>query len=81
MDQATGEKHVVAYSSHSLSNTEQRYSQTEREALAVIWASEYFHLYVYGKTVEVYTDHKAFVTIYDNPKSKSPARIERWALL
>ena len=80
MDQATGEKHVVAYASRSLSNTEQRYSQTEREALAVVWACEHFHLYVYGKPVEVYTDHKALVTIYENPKSKPPARIERWAL-
>ena len=80
MDQATGEKHVVAYASHSLSDTEQRYSQTEREALAVVWACEHFHLYVYGKPVEVYTDHKALVAIYENPKSKPPARIERWAL-
>ena len=80
VDQATGQKHVVAYASLSLSNTEQRYNQKEREALAVVWASEYFHLYVYGKPVEVYTDHKALVTIYENPKSKPPARIERWAL-
>ena len=80
VDQATGEKHVVAYASRSLSDTEQRYSQTEREALAVVWACEHFHLYVYGKPVEVYTDHKALVAIYENPKSKPPARIERWAL-
>ena len=80
MDQATGQKHVVAYASLSLSNTEQRYNQKEREAPAVVWASEYFHLYVYGKPVEVYTDHKALVTIYENPKSKSPAQLERWAL-
>ena len=80
VDQATGEKHVVAYASRSLSDTEQRYSQTEREALAVVWACEHFHLYVYGKPVEVYTEHKALVAIYDNPKSKPPARIEQWAL-
>ena len=80
MDQATGQKHVLAYASLSLSNTEQRYNQKEREALDVVWASEYFYLYVYGKPVEVYTDHKALVTTYENPKSKSPAQIERRAL-
>ena len=41
---------------------------------------KHFHLYVYGKPVEVYTDHKALVIIYEYPKSKPPARIERWAL-
>ena len=35
---------------------------------------------MYGKSVELYTDHKALVAVYDNPKSKSPPRIERWAL-
>ena len=79
-DQNGGNRHVVAYASRSLSDTEQRYSQTEREALAVVWACEYFHLYIYGKPVTIYTDHKPLVAIYGNPQSKPPARIERWAL-
>ena len=28
----------------------------------------------------VHTDHKPLVSIYGNPNSKPPARIERWAL-
>jgi hypothetical protein len=35
----------VAYASRSLTLTEQRYSRTEREALAVVWGCERFHMY------------------------------------
>ena len=40
-----------------MSDVEQRYSQTEHEALAVAWGTETFHLYIYGKSVEIITDH------------------------
>jgi Tfp pilus assembly protein PilW len=80
VDGKTGTHHIVTYASRSLSETEQRYSQTEREALAVVWACEHLHLYIYGKPVTIYTDHKPLVSIYGNPSSKPPARIERWAL-
>ena len=38
----------VCYASRSLTGCEQRYSQTEKEALGVVWACERFHVYVYG---------------------------------
>ena len=31
-----------------LTDTEQRYSQTEKEALAIVWSVEHFHLFLYG---------------------------------
>ena len=76
----TGERRVVTYASRSLTDVERRYSQTEREALAVVWACEYLHIYIYGKPVTVYTDHNPLLSIYGNPASKPPARLERWAL-
>ena len=39
---------VVSYASRSLSDVETRYSQTEREALAILWGCNHFHIYVYG---------------------------------
>ena len=80
VDPQTEERHVITYASRSLTATEQRYSQTEREALAVVWACEHLHSYVYRKPITVYMDHKPLVTLYGNPSSKPPARIERWAL-
>ena len=75
----------VAYASRSLTNVEQRYSQTvqrysqtEREALAVVWECEHFNIYVSGAPFTVVTDHLPLLTIWDKP---SPAtRIARWAL-
>ena len=37
---------VIAYGSRSLIDVETRYSQTEREALAVVWACEHFDLFI-----------------------------------
>ena len=81
LTQSSGDSmHTIAYASRALSTVESRYSQTEREALAVIWACEHFHIYIYGRPVTVYTDHKPLVSIFGNPNSLPPARIERWSL-
>ncbi|GAB1602677.1 uncharacterized protein K02A2.6-like, partial [Argonauta hians] len=69
---------VVCYASRALSDVEQRYSQTEREALAIVWACEHFDVYVRGAEFKVITDHRPFVTIWDKPAP--PARIARGSL-
>ena len=75
-----GHPSIIAYGSRSLTDTESRYSQTEREALAVHWAILHFHLYVYGNDFVVVSDHKPLEGIYNKPSSKPTARIERWIL-
>jgi transposase InsO family protein len=70
----------IAYASRSLTATEGRYSQLEKEMLAIIWACEHFHLYVYGAPITIFSDHKPLVQIFANPYSMPSARIERWHL-
>ena len=70
---------VVSYASRSLTDTERRYSQTEREALGLVWACEKFHPYIYGVRFDLLTDHMPLQAIY-SPKSKPCARIERCVL-
>ena len=75
-----GERRAVCYASRNLSDTERRYSQTEKEALALVWSCERFNLYLCGlPEFDLVTDHQALKTIY-GPNSKPSARIERWVL-
>ena len=75
-----GNDSIIAYASRALTPVEQRYSQTEREALAILWACEHFHLYLYGSHFTVITDHKPLELLFNNPKATPPARLERWQL-
>jgi len=78
-DQGNANYKPVCYISRSLSNVEQRYSQTEREALAVVWACEKLHLYLYGKKFRIETDHKPLIGLF-NVNGNRSARIDRWSL-
>lgn len=74
-----GKPRVINYASKSLSATEQRYCQTEKEALAVVWGIEHNHFYLYGREFDLVTDHKPLEVIF-GAHSKPCARIQRWVL-
>ena len=74
------EKHIVCFMSRLLTEVERRYSQCEKEALAVVWACERAHIYLIGHKFLIAVDNRAVQLIYGNAESKPPARIERWAL-
>ena len=42
----------VAYDSRAMTETEGRYAQIEKEALAVTWACEKFATYILGKKIQ-----------------------------
>ena len=70
----------MGFGSRSLTDIEKRYSQTEREALGVVFGCEHFHLYLYGAEFIVKTDHKPLLGIMNNPMSSSTARLQRLCL-
>ena len=69
----------VYYASRALSHQEKKYSQTEREALAVVYGCERFHLYLYGADFTILSDHQPLKILYSHTGKPSP-RILRWGL-
>ncbi|KAM7291848.1 uncharacterized protein ISCGN_028419 [Ixodes scapularis] len=80
-DQGSGERRAVAFASRSLTPTEQRYSQTEKEALAVTWAVQRFDEYVRGLQFLVETDHPPLTSLFGRmDEDVLPPRIQRLRL-
>ena len=73
------DRKVISYASRALSDVESRYSQIEREVLAIVWALDHFHLYLYGSEFTIVTDHKPLLGIFKSHKPIS-ARMDRWKL-
>ena len=64
-----------------MTNTEQRYAQIEKEALATTWACEKFIDYILGKHIEIETDHKPLVPLLGTKHLDSlPPRVLRFRL-
>lgn len=71
---------AVACHSRSLTETEQKYSQFDREALAIRWACERCYVYLIGSSFTVVTDHNPLVPMFNNPHSRPTMRVEKWLM-
>ncbi|UYV78064.1 K02A2.6-like [Cordylochernes scorpioides] len=58
------QRQIIAYASRSLSETERKYAQIEKEALALTWAMDKFKNYIISLEVELETDHKPLISIF-----------------
>jgi len=70
----------VAFGSKALTDTQSRYSNIEREMLAIVFGCERHHTLLYGKSFTVVTDHKPLVTICKKSIHAIPARLQRMQL-
>lgn len=71
----------VMFASSTLSPAEKNYSQTHREALAIIFGVKKFHKYIYGTEFIIRTDHQALREIFGgkNTPAVAAARLQRWS--
>ena len=71
----------VAFLSRSVTPAEGRYSQIEKEALAITWVCDRFAHYVIGKEFTIETDHKPLIPLLGSrPLDDLPSRIVRFHL-
>ncbi|XP_055344840.1 uncharacterized protein K02A2.6-like [Paramacrobiotus metropolitanus] len=79
----SGEDQPIAHASKTLTQTEQRYAQIEKEALALVFGVKKFDQYLAGREFTLLTDHKPLVTVFGR-KTGIPAvsanRLQRWAI-
>ena len=71
----------IALASRALTDTEKRYAQIEKEALAMCWAAKKFYYYLAGRSFKIETDHKPLVSIMaEKELFKLPIRLQRFRL-
>ena len=72
--------HPIAYASRALQPFEQRHAQIEKEVLSVVFGTERFHEYLYGRHFTVYNDHQPLKSIFSKSIVDCPPRIQRFFL-
>ncbi|XP_063750626.1 uncharacterized protein K02A2.6-like [Eleginops maclovinus] len=79
--QLSGEWRPVAFISRSMTITERRYAQIEKEALALTWACERFQSYLIGMDFLIQTNHKPLISLLGSRALDDlPPRILRFRL-
>ena len=67
---------VIEYASRRLNKSEENYSASDRELLAIVWSLEKWRHYLFGRAFVVFTDHQplSYLQSLRNPKG----RMARW---
>ncbi|GFO37581.1 transposon tf2-6 polyprotein [Plakobranchus ocellatus] len=76
------EERPIAYISRALNPAEKKYSQHDKEALAILWLIRKFFNYLCGRHFTLATDHQPLKFIFDPKKgipAMSAARQQRYA--
>ncbi|CAI2348977.1 unnamed protein product [Caenorhabditis sp. 36 PRJEB53466] len=79
-----GTEKAIFHFSRALTDTQQRYSQIEKEGLALVTAVTKFHRYLHGRRFTLRTDHKPLLNIFGGSKGVpiyTANRLQRWATI
>ena len=72
---------VIEYASRTLTKAERSYSTTEKECLAIVWATHKLRHYLIGAHFIIETDHKPLEWLQSKRSSHARSqKLERWAL-
>ena len=74
------ESKPVMHVSRALTETEQRYSNIERELLAIVFALERLNHYTFGRTITVQSDHQPLQSIWKKFIVSASPRLQRLLL-
>ena len=78
-----GSERPFAFASRTLSSSERRYSQIEKETLACVFGVKKFHSYIYGRKFTLVTHHKPLLSLlhqHHAVPTTTSNRIQRWGL-
>ena len=79
--QVTEQLLPVAYISRSMTSTERRYAQIEKEALAFTWACERLSDYLVGLQFHIQRDHKPLIPLFSTKDLEElPVRVQRFRM-
>ena len=71
----------ICYASRAMTETEQNYTQIEKELLAIMLACEQFNDYIYGQDIaHVGSDHKPLESVFKREIHLAPRRLQRTRL-
>ena len=70
----------IAFASRYLNDAEKKYSYGDLELLAVVRGFERFRFHLYGKQVQLFSDHQALEPLLKRNKmiKQNTARLTRW---
>ena len=67
----------IAFASNSLTDSETRYANIEKELLAIVFACQWFNMYALGRPFTVESDHKPLEMIHQKSLANASPRLQQ----
>nr|XP_003708371.1 PREDICTED: uncharacterized protein K02A2.6-like [Megachile rotundata] len=78
-----GSERPIQFASQTLTKTQRKYSQIDKEAYSIIFGVKKFYQYLYGRKFTLITDHKPLLQIFNPDKalpSLTTTRMQHYAI-